>query len=79
MQNPNPIKVIVASPVEGGTIEAPSMKAYSEKGKVTCTMQGGRPAPGVSMEVEGLQETSISNDSQVQTPDEKGVYETIQV
>ena len=55
------------------------MSAYNEQGKVTCTMKGGRPAPGVSMEVEGLEETSISNDSQVQTPDDKGVYETVQV
>ena len=55
------------------------MSAYTDQGKVTCTMRGGRPAPGVSMEVEGLEETSISNDSQVQTPDDNGVYETVQV
>ena len=60
-------------------MEAPPMSAYNEQGKVTCTMRGGRPAPGVSMEVEGLEETSISNDSQGQTPDDQGVYETVQV
>ena len=70
--------MIVASPVQGGTVEAPPMAAGS-KGLVTCTMRGGRPAPGVSMEVQGLQESSISNDSQIQTPDDKGVYETIEV
>ena len=79
VQTPNPIKVIVASPVEGGTVEAPTMSAYSQQGPVTCTMKGGRPAPGVSMEVEGMEKTSISNDSQIQTPDDKGVYETVQV
>ena len=79
VQNPNPIKVVVASPVMEGTVEAPPMTAYSQQGPVTCTMKGGRPAPGVSMEVEGLEETSISNDSQIQTPNDKGVYETVQV
>ena len=53
--------------------------AARSKGPVTCTMRGGRPAPGVSMKVQGLQETSISNDSQIQTSDDKGVYETIEV
>ena len=59
-------------------MEAPAVAAGA-KGAVTCTMRGGRPAPGVSMEVQGLQETSISNDSQIQTSDDKGVYETIEV
>jgi hypothetical protein len=73
-RNPREISVIVASPVVDGIIVAPPVQA-GKPGTVTCTMNGGRPAPFMSMEMEGLHPV---NDSQIQTPDDNGIYTSVQ-
>ncbi len=73
------VRVVVASPVEGATIEAPPHISVGKVGPVQCKIEGGRPAPFISMEVKGLSKAEIVNSTQTQTPDKKGIYQTLQV
>ena len=50
-----------------------------DDGEVKCKIHGGRPAPLISFGVKGMSKAQIINDSQVQTPDNDGIYDTVEV
>jgi len=74
------IAVVVAEDVKSVEIKAEDL-TLGEEGKVTCTIQGGRPAPYVSFTVDGLAEESLISGATTtsQTANEDGVYESVLV
>ena len=78
------VEVIVALPIEsakislGGDGSGGSLEA-NENGTVSCSVAGGRPAPEVTLDIEGLGGDKIVDEKLVATPDEEGVYQTEKV
>lgn len=81
--NPHFVEITFAQPVEslevsigeggsGGILEA------HKNGTISCLVKGGRPAPGVNLEVEGLEQSKIVEGKQTQEPNDDGIYETEQ-
>ncbi len=81
------IEVTVASPIKGIDLFVNGSFALDkrsvvlgEKGNVTCKAHGGRPAPSISLTIDGFDfKSKLVDDVQVQIPGADGVYETKQV
>ena len=52
------------------------MKA-GEKGRITCLIHGGRPAPYISLKIDDFDKNTLIDDEQVQNKTEEGVYESV--